>query len=149
VNPPHESVPALAQPLLQVKRSAILALLVGAVLLVSFGCGVSSTKSRDLVGVYTAKYGHGSEKLTLSADGTFSQVYTQLEDGRSTTNSGKWEWWKKDGGILLRDVYLFDDSGQRRQPLEKSVWRIRIAKRFGKISLIIGEEGVLEYDKAQ
>jgi hypothetical protein len=136
--------------MLQVKRLAVLALIGGAVLLLSFGCGVSSMKSSDLVGVYTAKYGHGSEKLTLSADGTFSQIYTQLEDGRSTTNSGTWKLDKQHGDICLSDAYRFDEYGRRnKQPFEKTVMVIRVAVRLGQISLVYGERGVEEYQKVK
>jgi hypothetical protein len=134
--------------MLQVKRIAVLALLVGAVSLVGFGCGVSSVKSSDLVGIYTAKYGHGSEKLTLSADGTFSQVYTQLEDRQSTTNSGTWKFEKEHGDICLTDAYRFDEYGRRsKQPFEKAMRLIRVAVRLGQISLVYGERGVEEYQR--
>ena len=65
----------------------------------------------ELVGTYSVNYGHGSEKLVLNGDSTFTQVYTQAANGLSTTNSGRWEWWKEDGAILFRDVDLFDDLG--------------------------------------
>lgn len=117
------------------------------VVIFGFGCGVSSTN--ELNGVYSVRYAHGSETLTLNDDGTFDQVYTQVEDGHSTTNSGTWVFKKERGDILLRDVFVFDDNDKRRQKLNKAVWTIKIAKRFGKISLIIGEEGVLEYDKTK
>lgn len=114
------------------------------------GCGPRTMNVEELVGTYVVKYRHGSEKLILKSDGTFTQDYMRLENGQSTTNSGKWEFWKEDRAILLRDAIEFDKWGEQgKQPSERIVWRIRIAKRFGKISLIIGEEGVLEYDKAR
>lgn len=117
-------------------------------MLFAFGCGVKS--ANELVGVYSVRYQHGAEKLVLNDDGSFVQVYSPNDNGQSTTNSGKWEFKRADREVLLRDALLFDEWGERgKQPLKKTAWRIRITKRFGKISLIIGEEGVLEYDKAK
>ena len=121
-------------------------LLLCLLILVVAGCGAKSMK--ELIGVYSVSYAHGSETLTLNADNTFTQVYTQVGGGQSVTNSGNWEFWKSDGAILLRDAIEFESwSQQAKRTPDRIVWRIRIAKRFGKISLISGEEGVLEYDK--
>ena len=123
--------------------------LVCLMVLVGVGCDTRSMNVSELVGTYSVKYPHGAETLVLSADNTFTQVYAQLGNGGAITNSGNWAFKKDDGEILLKGVFVFDDSGHKRQPLEKSSWRIRIAKRLGKISLIIGEAGVLEYAKTR
>ena len=107
-------------------------------------------KSSDLVGVYTAKYGHGSETLTLAADATFSQVYAQLEDGRSTTNSGSWALDRQRGDIVLTGAYSFDKDGKRaKEPFVKTMSVLRVAVRLGQISLVYGERGVEEYQKVK
>jgi hypothetical protein len=116
-------------------------------LVIAVGCGVSSMN--ELSGDYSVWYAHGVERLTLKTNGTFTQIYTCLENGHATTNSGTWEFKEEDRDILLRDVFVFDDWGARPKQLEKVVWRLRVAKRFDKISLIIGEPGVLEFDKAK
>jgi hypothetical protein len=112
------------------------------------GCGVRSSV-KELTGTYDAKYQYGSERLALNGDGTFTQVYTPLENKPSTTNSGSWELLKPGDAILLTDVLEFDQWGQGEKPsLKKIIWRIRIAKRFGKVSLIIDGDRGLEYEKA-
>jgi hypothetical protein len=120
--------------------------LVGLMLLLSTGCRV---KVGELAGTYKVRYQHGSETLLLHNDGTFRQVYTSLKDGGSTTNSGTWKFDKADRAIVLRDVIEFDQFGEQENASPKRiVWRIRIAKWFGKLSLIINEDAGLEYEKA-
>jgi len=114
-------------------------------LVLACGCGVNRN---EVDGVYTTKYSHGSEVLTLATNGRFTQVFTSTGQQPPITNSGTWEFWRDRRSVLLRDAITFDGwTQQQTQSLEKTVWLIRVAKRFGKISLIWGEEGVEEYDK--
>ena len=118
--------------------------------IVAVGCNVGSTK--ELSGDYSVNYMHGTEKLTLRTNGTFTQIYSRLGDGVSTANSGTRTFDKNRGHIVLRDVLVFNEGqgGEaRREQLLKGVWQIQVAKCLGDISLIIGEPGVLEFDKVE
>src|SRR5687767_11449499 len=112
------------------------------------GCGVGSMDTSELSGDYSVRYKHGFEKLTLKTNGTFTQVFTPVGTAPSATNSGTWQFEKADGAIVLRDVFEFDRQRET-QSLEKIVWQIRVAKRFGKVSLIINEDEGLEFDKSK
>jgi hypothetical protein len=112
------------------------------------GCGVRS--ANELTGMYKAKYTHGTETLSLSADGSFAQVYTQAKDGRATTNAGTWEFSRKAGDITLKDAYRFDEYGRQQEPpYHKTMLLLGTAKRLGQISLVYGERGVEEYERVR
>jgi hypothetical protein len=113
-------------------------------LVLALVCGCGADRS-DVCGVYTTKYTHGSETLTLATNATFTQVYTPADGHRTKTNSGIWEFWRDDGKVLLRDAIDWTEHGT--QSLEKTTMLMKAANRFGKISLIWGEEGVEEFDK--
>ena len=101
-----------------------------------------------LVGKYTVQYPHGSETLHLGDNGKFTQVYTKAETSQSTTNSGTWELDKQFNKVFLDGAVLFDNrEGQRSERLEKTVWGLYIARRFGEITLQIDGEGVWEYKR--
>ena len=125
-------------------RIKLLTFLSGIVL--GCGCGVKSPS--ELHGNYSIRYSHGSEALSILADGTFTQVYTSLLAGSSPTNSGTWQFKEADKELLLRDVIVYM-GGARNDTQEKSTWRVRIAKRFDRISLIIDEENALEFEKGE
>jgi hypothetical protein len=126
------------------RKFALLALCFGV------GCGASSMNTNELSGDYSVRYKHGLEKLTLKTNGTFMQLYTPLGGALLTTNSGTWKFEKTDCRIVLRDVIEFDQWGAgEKQSLERIVWQIRVAKRFGQVSLIINEDEGLEFDKSK
>ena len=112
--------------------------------------GCSTKSMNELIGMYSVTYPHGTETLRLEKDNVFTQLYTSSTTSLSITNSGTWEFLGKDNAILLRDVIEFEqwDEEDSLDP-ERIVWRIRIARRFGKISLIIREDEVLEYKRVQ
>src|SRR5277367_6886631 len=71
------------------------------ILIVCFGCKKEPLTEARLVGYYYVKFPHGSENLLLKDDKTFIQIYIPIENGRSQTNTGTWDF-----DLKFKDVFL-------------------------------------------
>src|SRR4051812_44234759 len=127
-------------------RNSVLKCWLGLSLLGATGCGKSVTKA-DLAGVYVANYSAAKEKVTLLADGKFTQQVTIKSTSQVLTTNGTWTFDAGEKYIYLRDSFLsvLDGFGQPKKQPEPGTSVLPVVNRLGKIQ--IGDDPGIQYKK--
>jgi hypothetical protein len=79
-----------------------------AVVLALSGCS-NAVSSDDLPGSYVAEYPFGTERVTLSADGSYTQEIA-VKDVKSVVNSGRWKYVKESHEVDLAKCLVASDG---------------------------------------
>src|SRR5258706_13561363 len=75
----------------------------------------SSVKSEDLVGQYIAYYPFGTERVTLNADGTYSQDIRLKLNNQRLDHIGRWRYSAEDTYVELEDALDVADRSEERR----------------------------------
>jgi hypothetical protein len=110
------------------------------------GCGKPVSRA-DLPGVYVADYSAAKEKVTLLADGRFTQQVTIKSTSQILTTNGTWTFHVAEKYIYLRDNFfsVLDGFGQPRKQPEPGTFVLPVVSRLGKIQ--IGDDPGIQYKK--
>jgi hypothetical protein len=110
------------------------------------GCGKPTTKA-ELLGVYVADYPAAKEKVTLLAEGKFTQQVTIKSTSKVLVTKGTWTFDSTEKYLYLRDTFLtvLDGFGQPRTQPEPGTSVLPVVSRFGKIQ--IGDGPGIQYTK--
>jgi hypothetical protein len=91
--------------------------------------------SPGVPGAYVAKYAHGTDRLRLSADGTFEQWFTSTS-GTTATNVGTWSGPSTNGQVMISHFTMFDDGfGQPHPQPRPTLVSLRYEAHAGRTSL--------------
>ena len=113
------------------------------------GC-TGSIGREQLPGTYLLAYEHGTERLSIAPDGSYTQEYAERRGPFRTINTGRWEarrgdFWDGDMIALIDPVIVDDGFGHRSDFARSSaVWPMRVRKSWrGRIVFLVNDD--LEY----
>lgn len=117
--------------------------------LLLLGCKQTSLTEGEIPGTYNVKYSHGSERLVLGTDKTFTQIYMPLQ-GSNLTNSGKWSYSSQNRCVYLNEALIFDSGENEKlgQP-RRTVWSLGILSFPEEIQLVVSDQAGLAFTKAR
>jgi len=122
---------------------ALLAFVIG----VCVGCTVTRD---EIVGGYQLQYEFGTERLLLSADGTYEQAF-ERSGASKELNKGRWELRVNgDQTVVLHNPMLVADPFGKARPAplrESGVALLKVKKWLGTVSLILNESQGLRFEK--
>lgn len=113
-------------------------------------CGQpNKTKAADFLGIYVAKFSHGSEILTLKPDGTYEQTYIPSASTSTQTNAGGWIYRERPNAFIhLQGALLFDTrSNQPQIPPTRTDLALNVKMGRNGVELVINDDEGLGYRK--
>ncbi len=109
-------------------------------ILLSTGCSPARPSKTQVVGTWKAQHNFGTETLTISTDGTFTQRLVE-KNGRSSQNQGHWELVpvaEKFSGsqVLLHEALVFSSPfGERELDPHRTDWKLEALYEWGRLIL--------------
>jgi hypothetical protein len=110
------------------------------------GCS-GSIDRQELPGTYVLAYDYGTERLSIGADGSYTQEFAEPRGQFQAINTGRWEpgrgdFW--DGDLIkLSDPVIVDDGFGRRSDFAKfsGQWIMRVRKSWrGRIRFLVNDD---------
>ena len=101
-------------------------------------------------GRYVLRYPHGTEVLSLRADGTFDQEYTSNSNAQRLKHSGKWRLGNGQDTELILDRAMIINEWPKNTillPPQYSVVTLSVRVVAGIIELVVDSDGDLYYQQ--
>lgn len=127
-------------------------MLAALVSVLAIGCsdsGASRASVADLVGTYETEFRYGSERITLSPDMTFVQLFTSPH--RQITTKGSWK--KSNEFLGPTEVLLIGNYASENEPPDSHPMygqrTLIVHRERGKLKLALNEAADWYYDRVQ
>ena len=134
---------------MNVQRRRASILLIAACAMLSIGCGLSES---ELPGTYELRYSYGVERITMSSDGSYQQVF-QSNKGDGFDNRDHWQLRSTNrvSTLILKGAVIVDDGfGNMAPQRNQGDWLMPVRRGlFGGIYLVSNEDLGFEFEKIE
>jgi hypothetical protein len=113
------------------------------------GCSKTVTES-ELVGTYVAKYPFGTERISLDANGEYTQEFTPSTTDRQASAKGRWSYNQATGYVSFENCLIVHDLDGKlatNYNVPKNGLSVLPASRLFRITIGISDDRDWEYVK--